>query len=118
MDQFSMLLDHDADPFMGLDKTGRNILHLLASTCTAHDLRTYMKIVLKKVEIISLLVWITFPASGIAASARTPLQLINFFHNLITDIIVHIFHVTRLSSSDTCDKSSLLYKIVVMSNSS
>ena len=53
MDQFSMLLDHDADPTMGLDKFGRNILHLLASRCTGHDLRTYTKIVLKKVQIIT-----------------------------------------------------------------
>lgn len=50
MDQFSMLLDHDADPCIGLDKTGRNILHLLASKCTGHaDLRVYMKVILKKV---------------------------------------------------------------------
>ena len=50
MDQFSMLLDHDADPSMGLDKTGRNLLHLLATMCTEHDLRRHMKIVLKKVR--------------------------------------------------------------------
>ena len=50
MDQFSMLLDHDADPSMGLDKTGRNLLHLLATLCTEHDLRRHMKIVLKKVR--------------------------------------------------------------------
>ena len=53
MDQFSMLLDHDADPNMGLDKTGRNLLHLLASRCTANDLRKHMKIVLKKVRTIN-----------------------------------------------------------------
>ena len=53
MDQFSMLLDHDADPSLGLDKTGRNILHLLASKCTGNaDLRIFMKVILKKVEII------------------------------------------------------------------
>ena len=50
MDQFSMLLDHDADPSMGLDKTGRNLLHLLATMCTEHDLRRHMKVVLKKVR--------------------------------------------------------------------
>ncbi|XP_073244839.1 poly [ADP-ribose] polymerase tankyrase-like isoform X3 [Porites lutea] len=50
MDQFSMLLDHDADPSMGLDKTGRNLLHLLATMCTEHDLRRHMKIVLKKTK--------------------------------------------------------------------
>ncbi|KAL9986739.1 hypothetical protein ACROYT_G000926 [Oculina patagonica] len=48
MDQFSMLLDHDADPSMGLERTGRNLLHMLATRCTEHDLRTYMKIVVKK----------------------------------------------------------------------
>lgn len=49
MDQFSMLLDHDADPSMGLEKTGRNLLHMLATRCIVNDLRTYMKIILKKV---------------------------------------------------------------------
>ena len=49
MDQFSMLLDHDADPSIGLARTGRNLLHMLATECTEHDLRKYMKIVLKKV---------------------------------------------------------------------
>lgn len=49
MDQFSMLLDHDADPSIGLARSGRNLLHMLATGCTEHDLRKYMKIVLKKV---------------------------------------------------------------------
>ena len=53
MDQFAMLLDHDADPCIGLDKNGRNILHLLASRCTVNvDLRTFLKIIIKKVEVI------------------------------------------------------------------
>lgn len=51
MDQFSMLLDHDADPSMGLERTGRNLLHMLATRCTEHDLRTHMKIVVKKVKL-------------------------------------------------------------------
>ena len=58
MDQFSMLLDHEADPSMGLEKTGRNILHILATRCTDHDLRTYMKIILKKVfKVIYLFIY-------------------------------------------------------------
>lgn len=52
MDQFSMLLDHDADPSIGLERTGRNLLHMLATRCTEHDLRKYMKIVLKKVRMM------------------------------------------------------------------
>ena len=53
IDQFSMLLDHDADPSMGLDRTGRNLLHLLATKCTERELRRHMKIVLKKVRNIN-----------------------------------------------------------------
>ena len=49
MDQFAMLLDHDADPSIGLARSGRNLLHMLATGCTEHDLRKFMKIVLKKV---------------------------------------------------------------------
>lgn len=49
MDQFSMLLDHEADPSIGLETTGRNVMHMLASECIEHDMRTYMKTILRKV---------------------------------------------------------------------
>ena len=49
MDQFSMLLDQGADPTIGLENTGRNLLHLLAAKCADRDLRIHMKTILKKV---------------------------------------------------------------------
>ena len=72
-----MLLDHDADPSMGLDKTGRNLLHLLATMCTEHDLRRHMKIVLKKVRNTNgNLKYIYIEKKGILSSAKNILKQI------------------------------------------